>query len=618
MKKMPTRRCAVIGTVLAILLLAAGAQAQNLFITDWTGNDDEGLVAEIMTNGVGSTYSIFNASFPAGVAFDASGRLFVANDPDSDGAGNDDIVVISNKVQKVFSSSVNRPYGLAFDKAGDLFEADYGSSNICEFVSNNGILTTNVNVFASGLNGPVGLAFDNAGNLFEADSGSSNIYEFAPNGTPTLFASGVSDPTWLAFNSAGNLLVVGGSSNIYEFTTNGVESLFATNVPEADGLAFNNAGILFVLGFQSDLFEILPNNMRITLAPASYGEGLAFQGVTLPVSTPSVPPVTSQNLFVATLNSGILEYTPGGTQSTFASKINTGSGATTIPYQMTFDSSGNLFGTSQNQWVFGFPAGGIPGTFAPFNSFPDTTGLALSSNGVLYVANSSGNNILEIMPGGSTNIFTSGLDGPQGLAFDSAGDLFEADTSSGRIYEFTNNAGTLSSNLTVFATGFSRPIGLAFDGSGDLFAADWGSGKVYEFANDDGTLSSNQTIFASSLSEPWSLAFNNTGNLFVADRGTGIIYQYTPGGTQSIFATGLSLVVGLAFEPVPVLAATSINGTAQVTVTMPSPYYSTILQSSPDLVNWTPICTNTPPFTFTNSSPASSSFYRAVLNTSLY
>ena len=34
---------------------------------------------------------------------------------------------------------------------------------------------------------------------------------------------------------------------------------------------------------------------------------------------------------------------------------------------------------------------------------------------------------------------------------------------------------------------------------------------------------------------------------------------------------------------------------------MPSPYYSTIIQASTDLVNWVNIYTNTPPFTFTDS-----------------
>lgn len=609
---------AIVVLTTAILLLAFSTQAQNLFLTAF---GEEGIVAEVTTNGVGSTYENLIDTFPQGLAFDSKGDLYVADDPDSDGAGNNNIVEITaNGTQKVFSITVKYPHGLAFDSAGDLFEADYSSSNIYEFTNNNGILTSNLNVFASGLNGPAGLAFDNAGDLFEADAGSGNIYEFATNGTKSIFAPGLDEPQGLAFNSAGVLFEADiGSSNIYEFTTNGVKSIFAASVPEPGGLAFNRAGVLFMLGFgfASDLIEILPNNTRISLGSLSYGGGLAFQGVTLPVSAPSVTTVAAQNLFVSSGNN-LIEITPGGTQSTFASKIYGLDGGTISPNQLVFDSFGNLYGTSPSDYVFGFPVVGIQGTFASLPPAASGGGAALDSAGILFVAVSSANIILEVTPNGATNVFASGLDDPQGLAFDSAGDLFEADENSGRIYEFTNNAGTVSSNLTVFAIGLKQPINLAFDGSGDLFEADEGSGNIYEFTNNNGTLSSNPTLFASGLSVPWALAFNSAGNLFETDRGSGNIYEFTPNGTRTTFASGLSTLEGLAFEPVPALQASAINGTAQVALTMPSPYYTTILQASPDLVNWTPICTNTPPFTFTNSSPASCYFYRAVLNANFY
>jgi glucose/arabinose dehydrogenase len=60
--------------------------------------------------------------------------------------------------------------------------------------------------------------------------------------------------------------------------------------------------------------------------------------------------------------------------------------------------------------------------------------------------------------------FASGLNGPEGLAVDSAGDLFEADHGSGKIYEFTPG-GTRS----TFASGLSGPCALAFNSAGDLF-----------------------------------------------------------------------------------------------------------------------------------------------------
>ena len=124
-----------------------------------------------------------------------------------------------------------------------------------------------------------------------------------------------------------------------------------------------------------------------------------------------------------------------------------------------------------------------------------------------------------------------------------------------------------------------------------------------------------KTTFASGLREPQGLAFNSAGDLFVADAANVNIYEFTPGGTQSTFASGLYNPSGLAFQPVPELQGVATNGVFQLTVSMPSPYYSTIIQASTDLVNWVNIYTNTPPFTFTDSMATNflSRYYRALL-----
>jgi hypothetical protein len=90
------------------------------------------------------------------------------------------------------------------------------------------------------------------------------------------------------------------------------------------------------------------------------------------------------------------------------------------------------------------------------------------------------------------------------------------------------------------------PTGLAFNSTGDLFAAD--SGNIFEY-----TPGGARSTFASGLDITYGLAFNSAGNLFVGDIGTltSSIYEYTPGGDKSIFAFGVNDPVGLAFQPVP-------------------------------------------------------------------
>jgi sugar lactone lactonase YvrE len=85
---------------------------------------------------------------------------------------------------------------------------------------------------------------------------------------------------------------------------------------------------------------------------------------------------------------------------------------------------------------------------------------------------------------------------------------------------------------------------LAFNANGDLFEADYGTNTIDEFTP-DGT----QSVFASGLSDPLALALDPSGDLFENNSGTDIIYKFTPGGTQSVFAYGLyNQPIGLACD----------------------------------------------------------------------
>ena len=100
----------------------------------------------------------------------------------------------------------------------------------------------------------------------------------------------------------------------------------------------------------------------------------------------------------------------------------------------------------------------------------------------------------------------------------------------GYIYKFTP-----SGARSTFASGLTRPTGLAFNSAGNLFEADFGSGNIYEF-----TTNGTRSTFASGLGGPLTLAFNSAGDLLVATLGGGNIYKFTPSGAQSTFASGLS------------------------------------------------------------------------------
>jgi hypothetical protein len=260
----------------------------------------------------------------------------------------------------------------------------------------------------------------------------------------------------------------------------------------------------------------------------------------------------AQNLFVES-GGNILEFTPGGAQSTFATGLS--------PYGLACDSAGDLFVADTGGGnIYEFTPGGARSTFA--SGLPYPIALAFNSAGNLFATTYYGN-IYEFTPGGAQSFFAGGLGmgGADALDFDSSSNLFVANSPAfppGNIYEITPGGA-----VSNFVSGLNRPAGLAFDSTGDLFESDYGSGNIYEFTNGVAT---EMGTFASGLS-PRALAFNSAGNLFVTSGGN--IYEFTPDGTRSTFASGLSGGQGyLAFQPLLALAIV-LSGT-NVILTWPT------------------------------------------------
>jgi sugar lactone lactonase YvrE len=205
----------------------------------------------------------------------------------------------------------------------------------------------------------------------------------------------------------------------------------------------------------------------------------------------------------------------------------------------------------------------------------------------LYVANVTGDTVSQITPAGVLSIFAHGVHAPQGLAFDSAGNLYVRNFNT---IEKFSSAGV---DLGTFAsTGLSNPLGLAFDSADNLYAANQGTDTIEKFtpagvgsvfansglngvqglafdsagnlyaANFSGNSIEKFTpggvgsvfassIFTGSFKNPGGLAFDRAGNLYVANRGGTTIERFTPGGAASIFATTAGLndsPTGLAFD----------------------------------------------------------------------
>jgi glucose/arabinose dehydrogenase len=149
---------------------------------------------------------------------------------------------------------------------------------------------------------------------------------------------------------------------------------------------------------------------------------------------------------------------------------------------------------------------------------------ALNTNGAIN----------DYAPNGKGRVFASGLNGPRGIIFDGAGNLFASIGYAGTVVKFVGG----TPNLVASGLGF--PEGLGFDSNGNLYVADSG-GTLYEIAP-DGTVS---TVFSITGAFFFGVAVDGANNVYVADAVAGIVYKFT--GTLSTFAS-VAGATGLAFD----------------------------------------------------------------------
>jgi sugar lactone lactonase YvrE len=178
---------------------------------------------------------------PAGLAVDAAGDLWVANDLSgtvveySKASLASGPVVPAVTISSDRSRSLSGPYALAFDSSGDLWVANYDNSTVVKYpkralTSGRQVPAVTISADSSGsLNSPAGLAFDAAGDLWVSANLSNKVLEYTRRELlsghlrPAVIISSTSwgslnSPEGLAFDRAGNLWVANyGNDSVAEF-----------------------------------------------------------------------------------------------------------------------------------------------------------------------------------------------------------------------------------------------------------------------------------------------------------------------------------------------------------------------------------------------------------------
>jgi sugar lactone lactonase YvrE len=420
-------------------------------------------------------------------------------------------------------------------------------------------------------NWPRGVAVDGAGNVYVADTNNQTIRKVTPAGVVTTLAG-----TALSFGS-----------------TDGTGSAARFRSPSS--VAVDSLGNLYVADtVNHTIRKVSSAGVVTTLAGTAVSSGSTNgTGSAARFNSPyGVAVDSARNVYVAdTNNQTIRKVTPAGvvttlagTAGSFGSTNGTGSAARfSSPYGVALDSSGNVYVADYaNTMIRKVTSAGVVTTLAgaTFSTgstdgtgsaaqFGGAYGLAVDSSGNVYVADTANHTIRKVSSvgvvttlagtariSGSTNgtgsaaRFYNPSDAPSGIAVDSAGNVYVADTGNHTIRKVssagvvTTLAGTAGSFGSIDGTGsaarFRSPSGVAVDSSGNLYVADAANhmirkvtpaGVVTTLA---GTArisgSTDGTGSAARFNDPWGIAVDNLGNVYVADTFNHTIRQVTPAG----------------------------------------------------------------------------------------
>jgi sugar lactone lactonase YvrE len=516
--------------------------------------------------------------FPNGLVVDGSGNIIIADTTNcairkiSASAGTISTVAgtgscgYSGDGGLATSAQLSQPYSVAVDSSGDIFIADtsncvvrkVSSSNVhistvagntvgCGYSGDGGLATS------AQLNQPYGVAVDSSGDIFIADYKNSVIREVsASTGNISTFAGvAVPDP-----NHMGHMIGLPAFSGDGYLGTD-AELGFLNATPYGAGMATDRSGNIFVADTANHAIRKVSASTGIITTVA--GNGLiGYSG--------DGGPATSAQLFyprdVAVDASGNIFIMDTG--NCVIRKITASTGVISTVAGTPPDSSGKYY--------CDYSGDGGPATSAqlyPIDLLIPAGGVAVDTSGNIFIAD-TGNGVIRKVSA-STGIITTvagiplslyvgtgdggpatsaTLNAPYGVAVDSSGNIFIADTYDYAIREVmavNGNIYTVAGNLTL-GQGFSgdggpassaqlRFIfgGLFLDPAGNLFIPDPANCVIREISGSTGIISTvagtfnrNGTYFcgfsgdggpalSAVFDNPSAVGGDTSGNLVVLD-----------------------------------------------------------------------------------------------------
>jgi len=557
--------------------------AGNLYIAD-LGNNRVRMVSP--TGTITTVSGTDKLQAPRNVALDASGNLYISEF----GGAHVWMLGTGGALQNIAGTGVagfggdggpaaaaqlSFPAGLAFDNSGNLYIADSSNNRVRKVAG--GIITTVLGTGDPGaalpnqLNLPTGIAVDSAGNLDVADSSNQRIQQLTPAGSVNTLPGIGRD---LAADAAGDLFLASGAY-VFELTSSLTEKTIAGDGSysfRGDGgpaisarlngpvdIALNTSGVLYVADQKNFRVRTVDAAGVISTIDGDGTSGFGNNQLSFPGG---VAVGQSGTIYIADQNNDRIQAILGsGNTVTIAGTGIPGFNgdglpgtATQIfsPGAMATGPDGTVyFADKGNQRVRALRANAIIVTLAQ----TPVSAVAVDASGNIYIADGPNHRILSIDPTGRAYVIagtgTPGFAGdggpalaakfnsPGGIAADAHGNLFIADTGNNRIRVIgaNGNLQTIAGNGAADFGGdagpalsalLNAPTGLLVDASGNLWIADTGNNRIRELSP-----ASASTSVASQQVTP-ALALVNAASMLTG--------PLAPGEIVTIFGLGIGPV----------------------------------------------------------------------------
>ena len=252
-----------------------------------------------------------------------------------------------------------------------------------------------------------------------------------------------------------------------------------------------------------------------------------------------------------TLDTGSIEEN-GGVSTLTATLSAAHSKDVTIPLTITGTATINVDYTAQftDKGLVTTVAGGN-GQGNSANQLRAPQGIALDSSGNLYVADTENYRIMKWAPGATEGVnIISGFQARGDIYIDDSGNIYAADFYGDVVYKYTLSDGSYAQSVVAGGNGnginmnqLNRPLGLYVDTSENVYVADQYNHRVMKWpkGSSQGIVVAGGNGQGNSLNQlnyPYDASLDSSNNIYVADESNHRVVKWSQNATEGVFVIG--------------------------------------------------------------------------------